>query len=70
MAGEAQLLTQFMVGIGFKIDQGGLRKINEALGASEKNVKRFTEHTQRGTTAWAAFFQQFQKAAGAPAGTN
>src|SRR5438309_4847348 len=61
MADGGDTLKSFMVGIGFQTDQSSLRRALESLKAAETQIKKFAAETDRGTTLWGKFFQQFQR---------
>src|SRR5215469_11124726 len=60
----ADSIKDFVVSLGFAVDNSSLNKMRESLKQTEQQVTRFSQSTHRSTTLWGQFFQQFQRSAG------
>jgi hypothetical protein len=48
MAGTLDLIKQYLVGIGFQIDDDSLKKANSSINNAEDNIKKFNDNNKKG----------------------
>jgi len=57
-------IKDFVVSLGFAVDNSSLNKMRESLKQTEQQVNRFSQSTHRGAHLWQRFFTQFSRASG------
>lgn len=48
MAGTLDLIKQYLIGIGFQIDDDSLKKANSSVNNAEDNIKKFNDNNKKG----------------------
>jgi hypothetical protein len=61
---DGDVLKEFLVGVGFQVNDTQLRAAQGRIAALEQQLKRVSAETHRGTTLWSRFFQEFQRGEG------